>query len=313
MLQVAPVDVQPVAFLHATSGQVEFGTHAAPATQVASHRHEARQSMPPLQAPLSQVTEHEPGPHVTPGGQAFGPHCTEHADDSEQSTPPPQAPAAQSTMHGAEPQRMPVAHEPASHVIEQLDEAEQSTRPLHESPRQLMVHCPAPHRTSFGHDPAPEHVMSQLVAPVQSTLPLHDPEPPHVTRHGTPGGQRTPRRQLDDAEQSRTQMAPSQAPPVHAARHAVAAASETGPSPGRGASGGGTDVSPAPDSETGPPPVATPPLPLAPPELASGAPPLAEPPEAAAPSEGPPPLLEPPTPASRPLVPPVALPIAVSS
>lgn len=313
MLQVAPVEVQPVAFLHATSGQVEFGMHPEPARHVASHRHELRQSTPPLHAPLSHVTEHDPGPHVTPVGQALGPQLTAHADESEQSTPPPQALAPQPTVHGAEPQRTPVAHEPGSQVIEQLDDAEQSTVPLHVSPRQRMMHCPAPHETSLGHDPAPEHVMSQPVAPVQSTRPLHDPEPLHVIRHGTPGGQRTPLKQLDDAEQSRTHTAPSQVPPVHAARHAVMAASDVAPSNG-GVASGGTGVPPAPDSETAPPPVPAPPLP---PELASGAippappfaaPPLVEPPEPAEPSSGEtPPALGLPAEASRAPLPPVAV------
>jgi hypothetical protein len=52
VLQVAPVGVQPVVFLHATSGQVEFGMHGEPAAHVASHRQDAPQSMPPLHAPL---------------------------------------------------------------------------------------------------------------------------------------------------------------------------------------------------------------------------------------------------------------------
>ena len=164
MLQVAPVDVQPVAFLHVTSGQVVFGTHGVPAKHVASHRHELRQSTPPLQAPLSHVTEHVPGPHVTPRVHAFGPQLATHADDVEQSIPPPHAPAPQLTVHGAEPQRTAVEQPLASHVTEQLDDAVQSTPPLQESPKHRTTHCPAPHEMSFGQTPSPEHVMSQLAA-----------------------------------------------------------------------------------------------------------------------------------------------------
>jgi hypothetical protein len=267
VLHVAPVEVQPVAFLHPTSGQVEFGIHDEPTRHVASHRHEVLQWMPPLQAPLSHATEHEPVPQVTPVGHAPGPQFTEQADDVEQSTPPPHAPTPQVTVHGAEPHRTPVGHAPASQVIEQLDAAEQSTVPRQESPVQWTTHCPAPQVTSFGHDPVPEHETSQLDACVQSTVPLHAPTP-QLIRHGTPGGQRVPLRQLDGAEQSRTQTAPSQLPPVQAARQAVMAASDGAPS-GVGGASGGTEVSPTDESVAVRPPVVAPPPPPAPLELAS--------------------------------------------
>src|ERR1051325_12078762 len=71
-LHPAAEDVQPVAILHATSGHDEFVTHEDPG-QLVSHRQDAAQSTPLLQAPLSQVTEHAPGTQTTPAGQPFAP------------------------------------------------------------------------------------------------------------------------------------------------------------------------------------------------------------------------------------------------
>lgn len=310
MLQVAPVDVQPVAVLHATSWQVEFDTHDDPG-QLASQRQEPPHWTPLLHAPLSHVTEHTPAPHRTPVGQAFGPQWTRHEDDVVQSTPSPHAPAPQPTLHGAEPQRIVFEQALESHVTEQLDEARQSMTLLHALLLHCTVHEPDPHVIGVGQAPEPVHVMSQLDASVQSTLPLHE-FAPQETRHGIPGGHFTSVGQLPDAEQSRTQTAPLHVPPAHAARQAEMAASEGAPSADGAASTGGTGVPPTPDSGSGLPPV--------PPELAStveppappldwpplDAPPLVEPPEPVAPSIGAAPP-EPSVAASRPLPPPFAV------
>jgi hypothetical protein len=148
-----------------------------------------------------------------------------------------------------------------------------------------MMHCPVPHLTSFGQDAVPVHLMSQLDACVQSTIPRHDPEP-QVMRQGTPGGHTTPRRQADVDEQSTTQVAPTQVPVAQALRHAVAPASDVA---SEEIASLGICASRAPDSD-GAPPVAAPSPPRDPPELASNAlPSVLPPPEPALPSTGAPP------------------------
>jgi hypothetical protein len=219
VLQAAPTDVQPVAFLQVTSRQVEFVTQDVPARHVASQRHDELQLTPLLQAPLAQVTEQGPAPHVTPAGQAFGPQLTAHDDEAPQSTTPLQELAPQLTEHGVAPHWTAVEQLFVSHVTEQLDATPQSTLPRHALPVHCTVHCPGPHVTPLGHAPEPAHVTSQLEASVQSTRPLQEAAP-HETRHGTPAGQATVPPQLDEAEQSNTQTAPSHVPVLQAARHA---------------------------------------------------------------------------------------------
>jgi len=178
-------------------------------------------------------------------------------------------------------------------VTEQLDEALQSMGLRQEPSAQCTEHRPEPHAIGVGQEPDPVHVMSQLDAFVQSTLPLHA-FAPHVTRQGIPAGQTTAVTQLEDAEQSKTQTAPSQVPAVQLALHAVMAASVAAPSN----TGGVVSVD---ESRAAPPPA---PSPEAPPALASTpeAPPLVVPPEGAPSAPAAPPELTLPAEASRPPV-----------
>lgn len=214
--------MQPVAVLHAAAGHFEFDTHDVFDGHVTSHRHDAWQSVPLLQAPLSHDTEQGPVPHATKEAQLFGPQLTAHDDAIVQSTPLLQAFAPQLTEQGVEPQTTGFEQAPMPHVTEQLDACPQLIGLRQVPSSQCTVHWPVPHVMGVGQAPDPVHVMSQLVARVQSTL-LLQAFVPQVTRQGSPAGHTTVLAQLPDVAQSITQTAPSHLPVAQPARHAAVA------------------------------------------------------------------------------------------
>jgi len=140
--------------------------------QVVSHRHDERQSTPLLQAPLPQVTEQGPAPHVTTFEHEPTPQVTEQLDAVEQSIGLRHVQSLQCTVQGPKPQIIGVGHAPDPvQVMSQLDARVQST---------LLLQALMPHETRHGIPAGQTTIVVQLPDAVQSNTQTSPSQRPAV-------------------------------------------------------------------------------------------------------------------------------------